>query len=126
MTSTTTTTTQSPAPLFTSESFGGHGYRAAAKQLLKAAGWKCASEGYVDTFTKGTAMLVAKVGSNGVLVSVIDKAGNQVVKPGAPLRWEALVQLGTTGKLVPATLKNVKLTKAQRVLVVAGKLTTLS
>ena len=104
---------------------GGALYREALCQLAKANGYRVSTEGYVDTFTKGTVLLVAKSASNGVLVSMIDKAGNPVVKPNTALRWEAAAQLLTTGKLVPATVKPVVLNKAQREAVTAGKFTSL-
>ena len=107
---------------------GGALYREAAVQLLKAAKWQHKAEGKDDTFSKGAATLKAVNGSNGVLTMVKDGKGATVIKAGTALRWEALVALGTTGKL-PAnystTLKGVVLTKSQRELVATGKLTTL-
>jgi len=107
---------------------GGNLYRAALVQLAEANGYKVTTEGYVDTFTKGTALFVGKAAANGVLVSLIDKAGNTVVKPGTALRWEAAATLFTTGKL-PAnystTLKGVVLNKAQREAVTAGTFKSL-
>ena len=104
---------------------GGALYRAALVQLAKAAGWAVVTEGGIDTLTKGAALLLVKSGSNGVLTSVTDKAGQTVVKPNTALRWESAAQLVTTGKLNPAAVKPVVLTKSQRGLVTEGKLTSL-
>ena len=134
--STNTTTTKAPSAAAAAKAVatfaatqpltGGHLYRVAALLLALANGFTVTQDGTVDhLFKGGKHVLSAKNGSNGVLTSVVDPAGNAVIKAGTSLRWEGLAQMLTTGKLDPTKVKPVVLTKGQRDQVKAGKAPTM-